>query len=231
VTQPKPPTREVETAINLATKIRCAYDSDEDKGLIHAAYVIVEDASNHPPGEITITIPLAKDIILKFVQHLLDKDQFEAGATILWGPEVFDWRPQSSRDTWRCLFEHDLLLVQGAGAMGKSFGAAAWFYLDWFRDPYYTNIKTISLTREHAERNIFASIKNFHRTALVRPEFHKTEDLVTSIQANFDAKQGIHLVAIPKGESGHGTLRGFHPTPRFGPLHKNGASIANSCCS
>ena len=226
--QIKAPTRSVESAIKIAEKIRAAVDSDEERGILHAAEIILAEGAANPPAELEIDQKLAKQITLQFVQHLLDKDQFEAGATILWGQEVYDWRPRSSRDAWRCLFEHDLLLIQGAGAMGKSFGAAAWFYLDWFRDPYYTNIKTISLTREHAERNIFASIKNFHRTALVRPEFHKTEDLVTSIQASDDAKQGIHLVAIPKGESGHGTLRGFHPTPRFGAAHKRWGRLSRT---
>lgn len=224
----KAPTRCVESAIQIAEKIRAAVDSDESRGILLAAEVILAEGALNPPKELEIDVNLAKQIVLQFVQHLLDKDHFEAGATILWGTEVYDWRPKSSRDAWGCLFEHDLLLIQGAGAMGKSFGAAAWFYLDWFRDPFYTNIKTVSLTREHAERNIFASIKNFHRTALVRPEFHKTEDLVTSIQASDDAKQGIHLVAIPKGESGHGTLRGFHPTPRFGKAHKRWGRLSRT---
>jgi len=109
-------------------------------------------------------------------------------------------------------------MVMGAGACGKSFSGGAWFYLDWWRDPAYTSIKVISLTREHAERNIFANIKTFHRTALVKP-ITDQEEKANSIQVTNDSKQGIHLVAIPKGESGHGTLRGFHPVPRFGKEH------------
>ena len=121
----------------------------------------------------------------------------------------------------------DKLLVQGAGSMGKSYGAAAWFYLDWFRDPDWTCIKVVSLTAAHATRNIFASIKTFHRTALVRPR-GLDEDLATSIQSTTDSKQGIHLVAIPKGESGHGTLRGFHPSPRFGPTHPRWGKVSRT---
>lgn len=215
----RPTSRTVESAINISTKIRKAVESDEKMGMLYAAEIILREGTKNPPNEIELNENLSRQIVLQFVQSLLDKDQFEASATILWGQDVYDWRPKSSRDTWRCLFDHDLVLVQGAGAMGKTFGAAAWFYLDWFRDPFYTNIKVISLTREHAERNIFASIKNFHRMALVKPEFQRADELVTSIQASTDAKQGIHLVAIPKGESGHGTLRGFHPTPRFTQAH------------
>jgi hypothetical protein len=208
-----------------AQEIRAEADRDEERGVVYAAMYILKKTLTRDTKiqQMDVNEKVARNILLRYVQHLLDGNQFEAAATILWGPDVYDWRPQSARDTWRCLFDYDKVLVQGAGAMGKSFNGAAWFYLDWFRDPFYTSIKVISLTAEHAERNIFASIKNFHRMALVRPEFENGNTLVKSIQANEDSKQGIHLVAIPKGESGHGTLRGFHPIPRFeGPHHKWG---------
>jgi hypothetical protein len=215
---PKTPARNVSHALKLAEEIRKQVDRDEDRGILYGASHILRHATANA-NNVVLDIPKAKAVVLQFVQHLLDKNQFEAAATILWGSEVYDWRPQSAQDTWRCLFKYDKLLIQGAGAMGKSFNGAAWFYLDWLRDPYYTCIKVISLTREHAERNIYAHIKNFHRSALVKPEFPKGEALVTSIQANEDSKQGIHLVAIPRGDSGAGTLRGFHPAPRFGKAH------------
>ena len=202
-----------------ATNIRKEADRDEDMGILYAAQYILMKTIADPVQVDEIDVKTAEDIVRKYVQHLLDHNHFEAAATILWGAEVYDWRPKSGRDTWRCLFEHDQVLVQGAGAMGKSFSAGAWFYLDWWRDPEYTCIKVISLTKEHAERNIFANIKTFHRTALVRP-LTDQEDKATSIQVTADNKNGIQLVAIPKGESGHGTLRGYHPTPRFGAEHK-----------
>jgi hypothetical protein len=202
-----------------ATNIRKEADRDEEMGILYAAQYILMKTIADPVQVDEIDVKTAEDIVRKYVQHLLDHNHFEAAATILWGAEVYDWRPKSGRDTWRCLFEHDQVLVQGAGAMGKSFSAGAWFYLDWWRDPEYTCIKVISLTKEHAERNIFANIKTFHRTALVRP-LTDQEDKATSIQVTADNKNGIQLVAIPKGESGHGTLRGYHPTPRFGAEHK-----------
>jgi hypothetical protein len=202
-----------------ATNIRKEADRDEEMGILYAAQYILMKTIANPVQVEEIDIKIAEDVVRRYVQHLLDHNHFEAAATILWGAEVYDWRPKSGRDTWRCLFEHDQVLVQGAGAMGKSFSAGAWFYLDWWRDPEYTCIKVISLTKEHAERNIFANIKTFHRTALVRPVTDQ-EDKATSIQVTSDNKNGIQLVAIPKGESGHGTLRGYHPTPRFGAEHK-----------
>ena len=202
-----------------ALNIRKEAERDEESGILYAAqYILMNTTTKNTISLTEIDIPTAESIVRQYVQYLLDNDQFEAGATVLWGSNVYDWRPRSSRDTWRCLFDHDKVMIQGAGAMGKSFGAGAWFYLDWWRDPEYTSIKVISLTREHAERNIFANIKTFHRTALVRPITDQDEK-ANSIQVTNDSKQGIHLVAIPKGESGHGTLRGFHPVPRFGKEH------------
>lgn len=213
-------TKSVENAIRLASSIRQQAERSDEDGVVYAAAYILKHASKQS-GKQTVTLDEkeAKAIVLQFVQHLLDKDQFEAAATILWGEQVYDWRPSSARDAWRCLFENDKLLIQGAGAMGKTFNAAAWFLLDWMRDPYYTCVKVVSLTEAHAQRNVFAAIKNFYRTALVKPEYEGGEELVKSIQANDDDKNGIHLVAVPKGDSGTGTLRGFHPAPRAGKPH------------
>lgn len=208
----------VQRALAAAERIRAAAEADEDSGIFHAAGIILQNFSTLR-GQRRLTLEQAEDVVRQYIMALLNNDQFEAAATILWGSSAYDWTPLSSRETWRCLFEHDKLLIQGAGAMGKSYGAGAWFYLDWYRDPAWTAIKVVSLTREHAERNIFASIRNFHRSALVRPLTEVADDLQGSLQVTPDSKQGIHLVAIPKGESGHGTLRGFHPSPRSGPEH------------
>ena len=212
--------KSVESVIEFAKRVRRQADRDETMGIMYAAAYIMQYASKQNGiQKINLDPESSRQVVLQFVQHLLDKDQFEAAATILWGDQVYDWRPSSAKETWRCLFEYDKLLVQGAGAMGKTFNAAAWFLLDWMRDPYYTCIKVVSLTESHAQRNVFAAIKNFYRTALVRPEYEGGEDLVKSIQANDDDKNGIHLVAVPKGDSGTGTLRGFHPSPRAGKPH------------
>jgi hypothetical protein len=206
-------------ALKLAKEIRAEAERDDLKGVLYAAAHILKTATVGGKMPKTIDEDMAKSIVLQYVQDLLEKDQFEAAATILWGSAVYDWRPSSAKDTWRCLFEHDKLLIQGAGAMGKTFNAAAWFLLDWMRDPYYTCIKVVSLTEAHAQRNVFAAIKTFYRTALVKPEYEGGEELVKSIQANDDDKNGIHLVAVPRGDSGTGTLRGFHPAPRSGKPH------------
>ena len=189
----------VKQAIELAEKIRAEVDnaSDEDQGLLLAAKYIITNVSN-TKGNIKLDIPFAKRVVLEFVQHLLDGDQFEAAATILWGQQVYDWKPQSSKDTWRCLFDYDKVLIQGAGAMGKTFGAAAWFLLDWMRDPHYTCIKVVSLTAEHAQRNVFAAIKKFYTTALVKPEFKVGDQVQIDVRGRISNSE---IVRTPFVES------------------------------
>lgn len=212
----------VKKVLEIAEAVRAEADRDDRMGLLYAARYILANVAKGTPSNVVLDEKIAKSVIFQFVQSLLEEDHFEAAATILWGPSVYDWRPKSAQDTWRCLFEQDKLLVQGAGAMGKTFNAAAWFLLDWMRDPEYTCIKVVSLTEQHAQRNVFAAIKTFYRTALVKPEYKGESDLVKSIQVNDDDKNGIHLVAIPKGDAGTGTLRGFHPSPRQKPHPKWG---------
>lgn len=204
----------VKKVLTVAEAVRAEAERDDRMGLLYAARFILANIAKGVKSNVVLDEKTAKSVVMQYVQSLLDVDQFEAAATVLWGPGVYDWRPRSAQDTWRCLFDHDKLLVQGAGAMGKTFNAAAWFLLDWMRDPEYTCIKVVSLTEQHAQRNVFAAIKTFYRTALVKPEYKGESDLVKSIQVNDDDKNGIHLVAIPKGDAGTGTLRGFHPSPR-----------------
>lgn len=101
----------------------------------------------------------------------------------------------------------------------NSYTAAVWLLLDWVRDPEWTCIKVLSVTEEHAKRNVFAHIKNLHRTSRVTlPGDQKDK----SIQVGKDDKQGIHLLTIPMGDDGKGRLRGFHPVPRPTPHHQFG---------
>ena len=212
----------IRKVLTVAEAVRAEAERDDRMGLLYAARFILANIAKGVKSNVVLDEKTAKSVVMQYVQSLLDADQFEAAATVLWGPGVYDWQPKSAQDTWRCLFEHDKLLVQGAGAMGKTFNAAAWFLLDWMRDPEYTCIKVVSLTEAHAQRNVFAAVKNFYRTALVKPEYKGESDLVKSIQVNDDDKNGIHLVAIPKGDAGTGTLRGFHPSPRHKPHPKWG---------
>ena len=201
--------------IRECERIRRLVDSDEDLGMMKAAHAILEMSEN-PPDQLEITPDLAHAVVNEYVDSLLQADLFEAAATILWPQSFFNWRPESSRRVWEGILRHDKVLVPGAGGLGKSYAGASIFYLLWRQDPKHTSIKVISVTQKHAKQNIFANFKSFHQASLVSPA---VQDLAECIQVGQDQKNGIRLVAIPKGESGAGVLRGFHPSPRLGKAH------------
>jgi len=196
-------------------EIRRLIDEDEDIGMLKAAHRILALAKN-APQEVQITPQFAHQTISSFVDSLLQADQFEAAATILWPTSYFDWRPNETRRVWEAVIKWSKVLVPGAQGLGKSYAGAAIFYLLWRQDPKYTSVKVISATKEHATKNIFANLKAYHQNACVSP---LCQDLAESIQVGNDKKYGITLTAIPKGESGAGVLRGFHPSPRIGREH------------
>ncbi len=155
--------------------------------------------------------------IWRYAQFLISKRYFIPAAILLWGPELFTPEPQCTKLVWKALTNHSKNLIQGGGSLSKSYSGAVYFALDWLDDPAWTCLKVMSVTGEHAKRNIFANIKNLLQSTIVKLPgvVIKSE----SIQINDDDKQGIHLVTIPTGDDGKGRLRGFHPVPRTGDEH------------
>ena len=209
-------------AVIMAHNIRAQYEGYKEQGMLAAAKYILLYAVEHPEedkDDKTLDYAEAENVVRSFIKHLLNNNQFEAAAVLMWGKQVFNYEPKSVRDVWRCCEQYDKLLIPGSGAMGKSYNVGAKFYLEWWKDPEYTCIKVVSATKEHAKTNIFASMQNFHRLAILRPKGCESHEAAESIKCNSDEKQGIHLMAIAKGESGAGVLRGFHPVPRQGEPH------------
>ena len=170
--------------------------------------------ANPPTKPLKITLKDCEVAIWRYAQFLIRKRYFVAAAILLWGPEQFTPEPKCTQQVWEALNGWNKNLVQGGGSLSKSYSGGVWFALDWLDDPAWTCLKVMSVTGEHAKRNIFANIKNLLSNTLVPVPgiIIKSE----SIQINDDDKQGIHLVTIPAGDDGKGRLRGFHPVPRTG---------------
>jgi len=181
--------------------------------LFGPAEYILKNCTKRPPAEaIKITTTEAEFIIWKFIQRLLDIDEYEAAAIVCWGPELFTPEPHCTQLVWKALSGSAKNLIMGGGSLSKSYSGAVYFGLDFIRDPEWTCIKVMSVTAQHAVTNVFAHVKNLLQNTIVPvPGLTvKTE----SVQVNNDDKQGIHLVSIPQGDDGKGRLRGFHPVPR-----------------
>lgn len=151
-------------------------------------------------------------LIKKYVLKMLESELYQQAAIILWGPELFTPEPHVTQLVWSALENHSKNIVIGGGSLSKSYSGAVRFGLEFIRDPLYTCIKVMSVTRQHAITNVYAHLHSLLQSTMV--EYREFEFKKESIKASADEKQGIHLVSIPQGDIGKGRLRGFHPVPR-----------------
>jgi hypothetical protein len=188
--------------------------AEDDRVLKAAAYMLQHMVVKKPPAKTQLTIEVAQDCLLQLVTNLLNTGEYAAAAKLIWGDELVTVEPRGVQMIWREIPKQAKMIVLGAGSLGKSYTLAIWILLDWIRDPTMTCVKVLSVTEEHAKRNVFAAIKNLHMNAAFPLPGDRKEK---SIQVGEDAKQGIHLMTIPMGDEGKGRLRGFHPVPRSVP--------------
>lgn len=202
---------------NLTRPELCRFLRDQlaqPSGSIAAVKWLIKHFVKKKPKKLYLTEEIANEYLLSMIRQWMDQGDYLNAARLLWSEQNFSLEPESVRQIWSALPLHAEVMVQGAGSLGKTITAANWFMLDWLRDPEHTCVKVISLTGQHAKRNCFAQIKNLHQSSAVKL---CGEVSATSIQVGSDDKQGIHLLAIPKGNSGVGSLRGFHTMPRTHP--------------
>jgi len=148
-------------------------------------------------------------------QQLLDNQRYGAAAEILWGPVIFDPRPSSVKRIWTAINKYHKLILLGAGAMGKSYCSIIWCLLDWVRDPEGTSIKVISTSEGHAKSNVFSTLTELYRSAIIPLPGLQIDKFIGLDTKELD--KGIALISIPQGDTGKGRLRGFHPRPRATP--------------
>jgi len=188
-----------------------------------AAQVILDayttDAPTLKPGDGMVCFQGGNIWSKGILANLLRAGLIREVAALLWGKDQFNIEPESVQRVWAEFEGNSQCIILGAGSMGKSYSLGARLLLDWLEDPAWTCVKVVSVTMEHALRNVFAHMKALHKaSAIPLPGNH----LERSIQVNNDDRHGIHLIAIPKGESGAGKLQGLHPKPRPKPHPKFG---------
>jgi hypothetical protein len=188
----------------------------------HAAAFLVQE-------RLGIQTPITNDdqanqVLQIFLQYLLDAQRYVDAANLLWTPTLFSGEPRSVRMVWDELFKNSALMIPGAAAMGKSYGLGVWCFLDWLRDPFYTNIQIVGPSEKHLEKNLFSHIAKLHKSAAI-----PCPGVVIQLGITLDTVQrdsGIFGVVIPTGKKSAGRLQGIHlvprkhPHPQFGPLSR-----------
>ena len=166
----------------------------------------------------------ANQVLTVFLQFLLDGQRYVDAATLLWPPTLFSGEPRAVRMLWDAIFKNVATMVPGAASMGKSYCLGVWCYLDWRRDPQFTNIQIVGPSEKHLERNLFSHIAKLHRQASIQGPGEVVQLGITLSPVERD--NGIFGVVVPIGKRSSGRLQGVKviprpvPHPQFGPLSR-----------
>lgn len=154
----------------------------------------------------------ANIILSVFLQFLLDQQRYVDAATLLWTPNLFSGEPRSVKILWDAVFQNVATMVPGAASMGKSYSLGVWAYLDWRRDPAFTNIQIVGPSEKHLERNLFSHIAKLHRQAAIPGPGELVQLGITLDSVQRDS--GIFGVVVPIGKKSSGRLQGVKVVPR-----------------
>lgn len=157
----------------------------------------------------------AMQVLVTFRQWLLDQNRYADTATLLWPGATFSAEPTSVKLMWGEIEVSSQLMVMGAASVGKSFSLGVWLYLDWLRDPEYTNVKVVGPSEDHLEKNLFSHLINLHQTAAVKSPGEAIRLGITLDPHKRDA--GIYGVIVPLGKKAPAKLQGIKVKPRPKP--------------
>lgn len=142
---------------------------------------------------------------------LLNMDEYELAASMLWTPQQFDTRPEFTKRVWKAIREGTSILLMGASSTTKSFSAGGFLLLDWVRDPEYTTVKLVGPSENHLKDNLFSHILSLHQNAAL-PLPGRPGDLFLGFRKN--RRASIAGVVIPLGKKGAGRIQGTKRFPR-----------------
>lgn len=163
-------------------------------------------------------------ILSSFLQYLLDGNRYVDAATLLWPATLFSGEPRGVKLVWDALFESVTVAVPGAASMGKSYCMGVWLYLDWRRDPWFTNIQVVGPSEGHLERNLFSHLAKLHKNASI-PGPGEVVQLGITLDT-VERNSGIFGIVVPIGKKAAGRLQGVKvfprpkPHPQFGALSR-----------
>jgi hypothetical protein len=168
----------------------------------------------------TATKPEADAVLTLLLQWLLNNNGLEEAAQLLWGPNMFDPRPESTQRVWKAFEENNFILLMGAGSMSKSYSMAVKLFLEWLRDPEHTTVKVLGPSEQHLEDNLFTHLVSLHRGSTI-PLPGQVNQLFIGLDPR-ERKSSISGVVIPLGKKAAGRLQGVKranrkvPHPVFG---------------
>lgn len=167
----------------------------------------------------------ALQILRTLEQNLSDEGKWVEVATLLWGNQMFDSRPQCVQDVFRKVAKEHRLLIMGGSSLSKSFSCGVLYYLFWRSDPYWTAVKLAAPSETHLYTNLFSHLVALHRAASIpitdndvdRVKINETELFISMTDALPEMR--IQGVLCKQSNVSAGALRGHKPKPYRKPLH------------
>lgn len=162
---------------------------------------------------------LARQFVEKIARELGNKKDYLRCATLLFGRNYFDARPECTRDVHRVFHDYDFFGICGASSMSKSYCLGIILVIDYWLDPDGTKIRVASISKEHLEGNLFSSMIDCVENAIIDMDFE------CSVNNMWIRKRGMKkLDYVIRGqcfkqgdEKSTGRFRGVKPTPRAVP--------------
>lgn len=162
-------------------------------------------------------------VVQIYLHWLLNNRGMEEAAQLLWTPNLFDPRPQSTQDVWKLYDNNSRGLIMGGASMSKSYGFGVRSFLEWIRDPEYTTVRVVGPSEDHLESNLFSHLVSLHSQASI-PMPGTVGSLFIGLNRR-NQVSSIKGLVIPVGKvKKAGRLQGTkrkprpNPHPLFGPL-------------
>jgi len=159
------------------------------------------------------------------LSNCLSSGELALAARLLWPMTLFCPDPASVKSIWNAIDGYTQVLLPGASSMGKTYTPGVKFFLEWLRDPEFTNVIAVGPSEEHLESNLFTHLTKLHREASIPIPGEIGERFIGLDRR--DLRSCIRGIVIPLGKAkGAGRLQGNkrHPRPvehpEFGKLSR-----------
>jgi len=188
-----------------------------EDGILDAANFLKEHL-DHKGGEIQL-ISIARKYLNTVWHSLLDADMYLEAATMNWGYNMVDCRPQTVKELSEFLQTQNKMAIMGASSMSKSYFGVAWLYLDYQRDPDYTGIKLVTISKSKLESLLFSPLLEMHRHS-VMDVIGKEESEYRFTHKEKNVNVGFQGLLVQQDQKGTGKVKGikFFRRPKSHPV-------------
>lgn len=145
----------------------------------------------------------------------LNNNRYAAAASLIWSKSIFNPEPRCTKMVWEEIQTHNSLMLMGAASQSKSYGAGAWLFLDWIRDPEFTSVNLVGPSEDHLKDNLFTHLVTMHSQSTL-PLPGVVGDLFIGLDPR-KRKGAIRGIVIPIGKRPAGRLQGRKRVPRKTP--------------